>query len=502
MNLSINARHGILAVLAVVLLGFGLCGVGEPVHAQAIGSQKAAEEALRAGLAAQKARHHDVAVREFSRAINAGSLARKQLTYALFRRAISNRAQRQPAQAISDLNGALFFKGDLSMGDRAKAIEERMKAFQDAGLKPTAIATADPDAQWHPTATTPVKPATPARPRVVSSAPPRVLEPVQVTRPRTSSSVLSPTTPILAPVRATARAKPATPKVVPSFKTRVAATPSLSSPTSTAALRRPPVRKPAPVVFSAPKVQRGIGVLQEAPSKAKAAIPAKSWQVATKSEARAPTRSNAALPSPNAAVAASPAGRGQSAGASVVPAESRKPVNPSNGGGITQFFSSLFGGAETQVQAARPMTTASVKKPINSSVSKYQATPLAASSAVRQPAHAKPVVAATARQRLLSTASQPIRNLGKLEIEVAVLRNKDRADALSQQLMVEYPDNFFWSAKKTARVVQIGTDDEGNTRYSVRYGVFESRADLDATCEKFKSDGHGCEVVPQGDAAH
>ena len=127
------------SIAATLLMAFAVL---QPVQAQSLSGSasrsgaRGAGDALRAGLKAQKARRHSAAVKQFSRAINSGGLKRKQMSLALYHRAISARLLKRPAQAISDLNSALYVKGALTPTNRAKAIEERAKAYRDAGLLP------------------------------------------------------------------------------------------------------------------------------------------------------------------------------------------------------------------------------------------------------------------------------------------------------------------------------------------------------------------------------
>jgi hypothetical protein len=230
MTLSGTLRLARMTALAVA---FAMV-VHAPAFAQKASAQrKAADAALQAGLAAQKARKHPVAVGHFSKAIAVGGLPRKQMNYALYRRAISFRAAKRPAQAISDLNSALYFTGDLSATDRAAAIKERAKAFKDAGLEPTVVATATP----HPTAVGPGAGAVPAAGEGATAAASGGTKKVQ---PRRSLSSVPQTTPILGgsqtPVagpRAQTAALSAPRSSVPAFTTRVRAAPQNQRPSAT-----------------------------------------------------------------------------------------------------------------------------------------------------------------------------------------------------------------------------------------------------------------------------
>ncbi|MBU2531242.1 MAG: hypothetical protein KKB37_00770, partial [Alphaproteobacteria bacterium] len=305
-----------------------------PAVAQTSEAQKKSEAALRAGIEAQKARRHDAAIELFSRAIAGGALERKQLTFALYRRAISRRAQKQPAQAISDLNSALFFTGDLSASDRASAIEERARAFRDAGLEPTTVLTGAAQLATPAAATADEKP----KPRIVTEAPPRVQEPVRVAAPQSSPGGLAENEPILK----SAVTSPASTMAVrvPSFTTRVSAAPAASSATSPAVERgqgirtrqtAPPTKQPmmAPwrtdtAVRARPPETVPANMVARATPDVASPPAAVAWSTTSSVERRAAASSAAELSATPPAAAAAPAG-----------------VNLA---GVGQFFSSLFTG--------------------------------------------------------------------------------------------------------------------------------------------------------------
>ena len=480
---SFNARLTILAVMAMALVaGGGAVPIGA-AWAQSATAKKSAQEVLQAGLAAQKARNHAAAVSYFSRAINMGGLARKQMTYALYRRAISSRAQKQSAQAISDLNSALFFKGDLSSRDRADAIEERMKAFKDAGLAPTSVPTASSASQWGATASAP-KPVyqTPKR-RVISTAPRRVLEPIRVVRPTRLSSALPAGSPILAPATPEPKARAVAGREISAFQTRVAAAPVRPKPQ--------PAQSSSFLSFLTPKVERGVGVPKQPRNRQrsqKPLVPTASWQVATKSKPvvvpKTPVTQNKVQPVKPVVRVASVA--------------APKPASePSATPGFGQFFSDIFGSGAAESSSA----TGSVKPsppPVRTAAppaARSQSRPVVAPVAV-----SKPVQIAAARPAAETPSAAPLTRSagrGKFEIEVAKLRSKYRADALAQQLVVQYASSSFWGTKQTARVQEKAGSGDTGALYSVRYGVYDDKDDLSSACEQFKADGLDCEVVRQ-----
>ena len=208
-------------------------------------------------------------------------------------RAHSNRARRHPAEAISDLNSALFFDGDLSSRDRAKAILERKKAFRDAGLKPTALAAAQPivptpqegGAGWG-AATRSASPATPPKQnRIITASPRRVLEPIKVNRPRSVASAWPAHSPILPPASDQAAQGPAKARSIPTFQTRVAArtVPERSYSTPSTSQRS----------YLKPTVERGVGQVSGATGRKAVQAPVKAatpWQVSsTQPQQRGPS---------------------------------------------------------------------------------------------------------------------------------------------------------------------------------------------------------------------
>lgn len=282
-------------------------GAQMPAVAQNAQERKAAEELLRAGVKAQEARQHDQAVQQFSQAINSGALARKQMGFALYRRGVSHRIAKRPAQAISDLNSALFFEGALSSSDRAAALKERNAAYKDAGLQPTAVATGA------------ARDGSATGGSAAQSA-------AQAVVPRRSRSTLPPTEPILGgPSASRVSGRAAQPQAIPAFEARVAASPRSPS---------------APTARSAPTSQP------------------QTWAVATK-----PAAAAQAAP---AATAVRTAQQSAWSSPEVVranaPPASQAPAGDALAKGVSSFFSSLLGGGQPAAEAGRPVVTSSVRR--------------------------------------------------------------------------------------------------------------------------------------------
>jgi hypothetical protein len=77
------------------------------------------------------------AVQALTNAISGGNLPPAIMAKALLYRGMAYRQQQKPAQAISDISGALWLKGGLSPTDRTNALQQRAAAYQEAGLTET-----------------------------------------------------------------------------------------------------------------------------------------------------------------------------------------------------------------------------------------------------------------------------------------------------------------------------------------------------------------------------
>ncbi|MET0653421.1 MAG: SPOR domain-containing protein [Hyphomicrobiaceae bacterium] len=76
----------------------------------------------------------DQAVQALTNTISGGNLPPAIMAKALLYRGMAYRRQQKPAQAISDISGALWLKGGLSPTDRTSALQQRAAAYQEAGL--------------------------------------------------------------------------------------------------------------------------------------------------------------------------------------------------------------------------------------------------------------------------------------------------------------------------------------------------------------------------------
>jgi hypothetical protein len=486
---------GLFGFAIVVAL---LAGLGQPADAQ-VDARRKAEEALRSGIQAQGRRDHRSALQFFSQAINSSALGRSELAVALYRRAISYRGQKQPARAISDINSALFFKDALPSKDRANAIEVRLQAYRDAGLKAPALATSTPRA---PSSAALQAPSGPVRsgPRIINTAPRRVSGPVRRVAPRQSRSDLPPTAPILggttsgSPV-AVRPPQPAAPQIsafstetrrgapqpssVPTFTTRAAPAPS-----SVASVRsRPAVTprgswstetssRPSRVTTTTTSAAAQAGTLGTYATRSGGAVTS---SVAAPQVA-APTAWRGSTPTVRQPAVETPSARSVSRPREVASASAPARTS-SNGQGIGGFFSNLFGQSQSR-DAIVPETT--------SSVPRREPTPRVQPSRER--------VAAVVPPAAPQAAAKPRAPRAKgFDIELAALSDRFRAEAIAQQVMVQYSSDFYWSSRKTRIDERAGP--EGNTIYAVRLGLYGDEASARDFCGKLEADGFDCNIV-------
>jgi SPOR domain len=93
-----------------------------------------AQRAIEAALKQVQAGRADQAVQAMTATLSAGNLPPALMAKALYVRGLAYRRQGRSAQAISDLNSALWLKGGLGGEDRVEATNERSAAYAAAGL--------------------------------------------------------------------------------------------------------------------------------------------------------------------------------------------------------------------------------------------------------------------------------------------------------------------------------------------------------------------------------
>ena len=100
------------------------------------------EKALASAQKSLSAGKADVAAKQMDSLINAGGLDPRSVARALALRGHANRKLGKPAQAIADLQSALYVKNGLSETERTSALEARAQAHREAGLPEPASPTA------------------------------------------------------------------------------------------------------------------------------------------------------------------------------------------------------------------------------------------------------------------------------------------------------------------------------------------------------------------------
>jgi cell division septation protein DedD len=150
-------RRAVFAALAAAMLG-GVCVLTAQFGARAYAAAEEAEEeqslaaeaqpkggkkrqdpaeaqrAIEAALKQVQAGRADQAVQAMTATLSAGNLPPALMAKALYVRGLAYRRQGRSAQAISDLNSALWLKGGLGGEDRVEATNERSAAYAAAGL--------------------------------------------------------------------------------------------------------------------------------------------------------------------------------------------------------------------------------------------------------------------------------------------------------------------------------------------------------------------------------
>ncbi len=127
-----------LRLLLILVVG---CVLASPlVQAQTKQAQNAklthkqAQDLLRTGYDALQADKARDAVEAFSKALQSGRLSSSEMAKTFYYRAQAYRSLKQPANAISDLNSALWMKDELSDKDRAEAVKMRSASYREAGV--------------------------------------------------------------------------------------------------------------------------------------------------------------------------------------------------------------------------------------------------------------------------------------------------------------------------------------------------------------------------------
>ena len=153
---------------------------------------------------------------------------------------------------------------------------------------------------------------------------------------------------------------------------------------------------------------------------------------------------------------------------------------------VSSFLKNMFGGAGNQAAQpdanVTPRSTGSIKRGRSSSaVSSWTSKPLS-----RPVVKTKPPVTAAAPKQVASAARE--KEPAGYELQVAVVRSPDRAEALVQQIAVEFSSDL---GSRRAKVEQRVVGNMG-MYYSVRIPGFQSAKAPSGLCGKLKTRGFDC----------
>jgi tetratricopeptide (TPR) repeat protein len=212
------------------------------------------------------------------------------------------------------------------------------------------------------------------------------------------------------------------------------------------------------------------------------------------------------------AMGGSPAGAGWSAPPSppalaATPATQPAPSSSSSGGGITGFFSNLFGGGSSSSDATssqdEAVTTSSIGNEataVPATTSWSQTTQVAPAEPEQARVAAPPPAAAAPLPQQMQVAavapapsSQPSAPAGAYHIQVASLRSRNDAYALSVRLLSQYGSQFGTRRPQVDEKV-IGSM---GTFYRVRVGPYASDDEPRALCSTLHANGLDCMIVTQ-----
>ena len=170
---ALTGAHAQTAPAGVKKEGAAAPGEAAPGGAKKQRDPADIEKALAAAQKSLSAGKADVAAKQMDSLINGGGLDPRSIARALALRGHANRKLGKPAQAIADLQSALYVKNGLSEAERTSALEARAQAHREAGLpEPAAQPGSAAKAEARPaeprtstpiaTATVPEKAAAPA----------------------------------------------------------------------------------------------------------------------------------------------------------------------------------------------------------------------------------------------------------------------------------------------------------------------------------------------------
>lgn len=120
----------------------------------------AAEKSLETAQKSLDAGKADLAISQVNSVISAGGLDSRLMARALAIRGHAHKTQGKPAQAIADLQSALYLRNGLNDAERAAATQARAEAYRESGLGEPAPAQASTAPAGRPMVSAAAKPAT------------------------------------------------------------------------------------------------------------------------------------------------------------------------------------------------------------------------------------------------------------------------------------------------------------------------------------------------------
>ena len=440
-----QSRH--IAVLAVFCLAL-VIGVADTA-AQGIqdGGQlvAAGDRDLRSGNARG-------AVRQYSRAINSEQLSAAELPKVLARRAEAHRKAGRPAQAIADINGALWLKG-LSKAEEARAYLNRSLAYKEVGRDDRARADLNRARKLNPKVSVDTPVAALSAPRRESPAPQTPL--LRGAQSATPSGAASPG--FVTTVQPT-KPSPTTTASVPGLSVQMPSNQPSNVVTTTAIAAAESQRsEPAPAA-EAP-APTGTVPAQAAPP---APRPPAAPQAAAPAPAPAAPAPQAAAPQPAAPAPSAPP-QGWATSVDSEPSSAGRPANERRRSRrIGRFFSGLWGSSEKEKAQSGGDS----------------APPLASAGRNRSDA-AQP-------QSQAKSAGQ-----GRYRLQLAALRSENEAQAAWRRLAAQHRSLL------DGREPMIEKTDLGTlgTVYRLQIGPFADKRESLRLCNSFKRSGVDCFLV-------
>lgn len=125
-----ETKSRLRALPAIFMVGFMLSSAGSAV------AQSSALQSVRQANSDFAAGKFRSVVKRLDEAINTGKMRSDIMARALYLRGRAKLATGRPAEAISDLNAAIWLN-KLPKREQKSAAAQRRKAYQKAGLKPT-----------------------------------------------------------------------------------------------------------------------------------------------------------------------------------------------------------------------------------------------------------------------------------------------------------------------------------------------------------------------------